>query len=118
MARRRSKKKTRSKRKPLGKWLMICGLSLVILLVVGGFGLYLALRSYLHSDRFRGMLEEQVGSAFDAEGEFAPFKWTGTTAYTDWFKAHGYDEAAFARAKADSIKTRVDFGAVRRGVQT
>jgi hypothetical protein len=100
----------------LGRKLIIAGGVLMALLVIGGFAIYLGLKVYLHSDRFRGMLGERVSDTFKADGEFAEFKWTGSTAYTDDYKAHGYEDSPFSRVKAESIKTRVNFGAVRRGV--
>lgn len=100
----------------MGRRLIIAGGVLMALLVVGGFILYLGLRAYLQSDRFRGMLGERVSETLKAEGEFAEFKWTGATAYTDYYKAHGFEDSSFSRVKADSIKTRINFGSVRRGV--
>lgn len=116
MSRRRSRKKRSSGKKPWAKWLGFSALALVVLLVLGGFALYLGLKSYLHGERFRGMLAEEVGGVSEAEVEFGEFKWTGTSAYTETMKAHGFPEASFSKIKAEGIETRVDFGAVRRGV--
>ncbi len=115
MARRHKKRRARNKAK-LGRVLALSALGLFAFAVCGSFALYIGLRAYLHSERFRGMLGERVSGVLRADGEFGDFKWTGTTAYTEDFKARGFEDAAFARVKADSIKTRVNFGAVRRGV--
>lgn len=116
MSRRRSRKKRSSGKKPWAKWLGFSALALVVLLVLGSFALYLGLKSYLHGERFRGMLAEEVGGVSQAEVEFGEFKWTGTSAYTETMRAHGFPEAGFSKIKAEGIETRVDFGAVRRGV--
>ena len=111
MAQRRKGKSTTGKKK-LTRRLFAVGLSLFVLFVVGGFVVLLALRAYLHSDKFRGLVSEEVSTAFEAEGEFSGFQWTGMAAYTDAFTADGHQGAFFSKARADSIRARINFGAV------
>ena len=111
MAQRRKGKSTLRKKK-LTRRLFAVGLSLFVLFVVGGFVVLLALRAYLHSDRFSALVSEEVSTAFEAEGEFDGFQWTGMAAYTDAFTADGQQGAFFSKARADSIRARVNFGAV------
>ena len=111
MAQRRKRKaKTSSKR--LTRRLLAVALTLFVLVVIGGFLVLLALRTYLHSDKFRVLVSDEVSEVFKADGEFAGFQWTGMAAYTDDFKAQGRSSALFSRARADGIRARVNFGAV------
>ena len=87
-------------------------LTLFVIVVVGGFLVLLALRTYLHSDKFRVLVSDEVSEVFQADGDFAGFQWTGMAAYTDDFKAQGRSGALFSRARADGIRARVNFGAV------
>ena len=111
MAQRR-KRKPRASSKRLTRRLLAVALTLFVLVVVGGFLVLLALRTYLHSDKFRVLVSDEVSEVFQADGEFAGFQWTGMAAYTDDFKAQGRSGALFSRARADGIRARVNFGAV------
>ncbi|MCP4847312.1 MAG: hypothetical protein GY899_05110 [Verrucomicrobiaceae bacterium] len=90
----------------------MAALTMFVIVVVGGFVVLLALRAYLHSDKFSGLVSGEVSRAFDADGEFAGFQWTGMASYTDSFTADGRPGAFFDKARADSIRARVNFGAV------
>lgn len=111
MARRRKRRSTKGNKR-LGRRLLAVATVVFVLIVVGGFIVLLSLRSYLHSDKFRGLVSEEVSEVFNADGEFSDFQWTGMTAYTDLFSAKGYRNAVFSRARADSIRASVNFGAV------
>ena len=118
MARRRSRKRKRktTKKRPLGRWLLIGAVACLASLVVGAFLVYIGLRGYLHSERFSGMVADQVSGLLKAEGEFDTFKWSGDTAYTGSFRAEGGEAALFSKLRAERIEGRVNFSAVRRGV--
>ena len=108
----RRKRKTTLGGKGLARRLIVVAISMFVIVVVGGFVVLLALRAYLHSDKFRGVVSDEVSGVFDADGEFAGFQWTGMAAYTDAFTADGHSGAFFSKASADSIRARVNFGAV------
>ncbi len=95
---------------------MVSALGVAALLVVGAFAVYLGLRGYLQSDKFRTMLGAEVSGVMRAEGEFEEFQWRGTSAYTASFNAKGYEDAAFSRVRANRVEARVNFRAVWRKV--
>jgi hypothetical protein len=89
--------------------------ALFVLLLVAAIAMPIGFRSYLHSEAFRLKIGEAAGKALKAEAEIQPPRLSGTTAYTDGFKAHGSPESAFRELKAEQI--RADFnwhGLLRR----
>jgi hypothetical protein len=111
MASRRKRKPKAAKRR-LTRRLLAAVVTLFVLVVVGGFLVLLALRAYLHSDKFRTVVGDEVSQVFKADGEFTSFQWTGMAAYTDGYNAKGRSGAFFSRARADGVRARVNFGAV------
>ena len=108
----------RAKRKQggIGRNLLIVALLGLVALAVVGFAGYLAVRSYLHSNKFRVLVGEETSKALEAEGEFEPFEWRGNSMYSKSFAANGREDAFFSRLKAHEIRAKVDLAGVRRGV--
>ncbi len=117
--RRKSQAQTGARKSSGFRWKragLIGGLVLLVLLVMGAFGAFLAIKAYLRSDSFRGLLGELTSGAFKADGEFEAFSWNGATVYSDAFDGRGYEDADFSRVKASGIEAEVSLSGVRRGV--
>ena len=100
----------------IGRNVLIAALLGLVALAVLGFAGYLAVRSYLHSNKFRVLAGEETSKALEAEGEFEPFEWRGNSMYSKSFAANGTEDAFFSRMKAHEIRAKVDLAGVRRGV--
>jgi hypothetical protein len=110
MTRRSRRRKTSQGGGWLGK-LAVAGLVLAAILFGG---VYLTLRSYLHSDGFRKFLSNEVSRAADVKGDFSRFRWDGLALDTDSFEASG--EGPLVSLRADRLHTEAGFGGVKRGV--
>ena len=64
---------------------VILGLSAIIL----GFGCYVWIRSYLHSDDFRLFISEETSNVISADAQFEPLNWQGMRVRTIGFNAEG-----------------------------
>ncbi len=91
-------------------------LTVLMLVVVLGFSLWLWLKSYLRGEEFRDLVSVKTSALFSAEGGFEEIEWTGSSAYSDGYDARGLPGAPFSRVTANGIRAYVDFGAVRDGV--
>ena len=85
-------------------------------LAVFAFILYMVVRSYLHSDKFRALVAGETSKALDAEGEFEPLQWEGTSMYSKSFAADGLEDALFSRLKAHEVRAKVSLAGISRGV--
>lgn len=110
MSRRARRRSGRTGGNWFGRVLVI--LLVVCLLVFGGG--YVVLRSYLHSDGFRGFLSAAVSRSAGVQGGFSPFRWDGLAVDTDGFRGEG--NGPLLSLKADGLHTEVGFGGVKRGV--
>ncbi len=95
-------------------WVGKASIGLVIGLVVLAGVVFLAIRSYLHSDSFRTFLSGQVSEVAKVDGMFTPFRWQGLAVDANSFDATG---AGLVRAlKVDGLHTEVGLGGIGRGV--
>ena len=111
-SRKRAGRKTAGKagRRSWGRWL----LGVAVVLLVGLFGGYGWLRSWLHSEGFRVMLEGEAGRALGVRAGFGPFKWEGTRVSTPEFKAEG--EGVVRELSAQGLSLDVGLGKVRQRI--
>lgn len=108
---RRSRKRSGDGKKPwLGK-VVIAMVATVVLAIAGG---YAAVRSYLHSDKFRKFLSAEASKVAAVSGEFSPFRWQGLAVDTDGFHAKG--EGLVTEIRADGLHTEIGLGGIGRGV--
>lgn len=112
-ARKRQSKKQRA-RKATGKWILRVLSILLVCVILGGFGVYSWLKSYLHSEEFRVFISDTVGDAIGSEAEFELFEWQGMDARTAGFKSE--NGKVIRKIKADGVRARLGLGGVRRGV--
>jgi hypothetical protein len=110
MSRRETRRLGRRRRAWWAKALPVLG----VLVLVGSAGVYAGLKSYLHSDAFRGFMANQVADTLGGRGAFEPFLWDGFQVSSPSFELHGGDMVSEMRA--DGLMTEVDLGGVRRGV--
>lgn len=87
-----------------------------VALAIFAFAGYLAIRSYLHSEKFRALVGDETSKALDAEGEFEAFNWQGKSMYSKSFAARGTEDALFSRMKAHEVRAKVSLAGVNRGV--
>lgn len=111
MGRRRRRSAASGEKKSWGKRAALAGAGL---LVVGAFGGYIGLRSYLHSEAFRSFLSAQVGKSIEAKSEFAPFHWNGLSVSTDRFTAS--DGPVMRNAEARGLRTEISLNKVSQGL--
>lgn len=85
-----------------------------LLVIFAGFGGYVWLRSYLHSEEFRNFIAKHSGDAMDAHAQLEPLYWQGMRASTQAFQAEG---DGFVRAvEARGIEAGVSVSEISRGV--
>lgn len=87
---------------------------LVAVVILGGFGLYSWMQSYLHSDDFRVFIGDSVGDVMDADAEFELFEWLGMDVRTGGFAA--VSDGLMQRMEAEGMQARLSLSGVRRGV--
>jgi hypothetical protein len=83
----------------------------LVLLVVGG---HWWLERYLHSDEFRKLISAKMSKALRAEGEFLPLHWSGTTAYSDGFRARGLPGTALRELRAERLRAELSVSGLFR----
>lgn len=117
MARKSRRKTKRSRNSTRWKAIALWGLlGLFVAVTVTGFGAFIAIRSYLQSEKFRIMLGEKASEVLKAKTEFSQFTWTGARVSTDKVTAFGHEEAVFSKLKAEGVSATVDIGAAWGGV--
>ena len=72
------------------------------------------LRTWLHSEDFRHLLEAEAGRGMEAEARFGHFSWDGTVVRTPSFHAEG--ESVLRRVDAQNLSLDIGLGKVRQGV--
>lgn len=97
-----------------GGWLGKAALGLIVVGVLSAGIFYAMVRSYLHSEGFRRLLSEKVGSAAQVRGEFTPFRWEGLAVDTAAFAATG--EGPVKELRVEGLHTEVGVSGLRRGV--
>ena len=95
-------------------WVGKASIGLVIGAVVLAGALFLAIRSYLHSDSFRNFLSAQVSRTAKVDGLFTPFRWQGLAVDADSFDATG--PGLVRTLKVEGLHTEVGVGGIGRGV--
>ena len=95
-------------------WLVVVPLGLLILVVLGIFGVRWWVDSYLRSEGFRRTVDQQASHALHADGKFGLFQWQGTEVYSDQFDAVGHADSPLARLTAEQVRARFDLGAIWR----
>lgn len=108
---RRSRKRSGAKGKTgAGK------LAVALLVVMGVvlIGAYIAVRGYLHSEKFRVFLSAEASKAAGIEGQFSPFQWEGLAVNTARFGGEG--EGMIKSITADGLHTEIGLGGISRGV--
>jgi len=119
MSRPRKKKSAGKRGRSGGRLGRICLISALVGLVglaVCTFVVYMVVRGYLHSSKFRALVGNETSRALEAQGEFEDFQWEGRSMYTKSFAAQGSEDAFFSRLKAHEIRAKVSFAGVSRGV--
>ncbi len=87
--------------KKLVLWLVGAGL---VLLVLGFFIGTAWFNSFLRSERFRAMIARATSQALDAEAEFAPMNFSGSTVFAEGFQAAGRRDAFFSQLRVDQAR--------------
>jgi len=85
---------------------------LAILLFLAG---RIAVQSYLHGERFRHTISSATAKFLRASCEYAPFRFSGTSVYSDALTASGRSEAAFAHLRAEQMRADVNVRSIFRG---
>jgi hypothetical protein len=97
-----------------GKWFLM-GISLLMVLVLVGAGLYVGLNRYLASEEFRRLMSEVIRGQFKVEGEFEPFRWQGFTVFSNGYRGTGTPESPFASIQAEQIFAHLSWRAFFEG---
>jgi hypothetical protein len=97
-----------SKKSLVGRILGFGAVTVVVLLVVGLFGIRWWVVSYLQSEKFRRFLNEKTSAAMQAQGEYLPLHWSGGTAFSDGFHAQGLPGSPVGELRADLLRADLD----------
>lgn len=110
-------RRSRRRRRASGGGAGWFGKALIVSIVCGLVGtglLYLAIRSYLHSESFREFLAKKAGDAAGVEGSFTPFRWEGLAVNTGKFEGSG--EGLVRKLRIEGVQTEIGIGGLHRGV--
>ncbi|RFC48738.1 MAG: hypothetical protein DVB23_000431 [Verrucomicrobia bacterium] len=118
---RRSRNKTRNGvnlSTAIGRGALIGGALFVLSLAVGVFALLSYAKGYLRSAAFRDKVSSEISRALKADAKVDSVRWEGSSAYTDRFRATGYQDASFALAELSGFRAELDLRSaqLRRGV--
>jgi hypothetical protein len=89
---------------------------LFLLVVAAAVGARVWFNAYLRGAEFRALLSRLTARELRAAGEFRPFRFAGTTIYSDGFNARGMEGAFFSALDADQLRADFDPGSVFDGV--
>lgn len=84
-------------------WLWVA-LALPVLAILALLFAVAQMRSWLHSDSFRRLLSSKVSQNIKADGEFAALEWTGSSFYSQSYRADGLVGANFRSIEAGQIR--------------
>ncbi len=85
------------------------------LLVCGGIGLNLWVRSYLRSEAFRQLVSAKTGQALRMDADYQPFDWTGSTVFSGAVKGRGESGAPLESLDAEQVRANVNWRAIFSG---
>jgi len=92
------------------KWLWLL-VFLPVAFLLFGLVLQAQAKAFLRSDRFRAFLGAKISQSIKAEGAFQPLQWTGTSFYTDGFKATG-SEGELELIDARQIRSGINLAGI------
>jgi len=81
--------------------------ALIVLAIVGIIGGKAWIESYLRSDRFRQFVSRKTAETLEADGQFSPFNFTGSSFYSDGFTARGSERSWFAAMSLNQLRADV-----------
>ncbi len=82
-----------------------------LILFAGWFGL----RSFIHSDAFRGWLAKKVNHALRVEGQFEPLDWEGSTFRSAGFTATGGPKSKLQTLRVTNISAHFNWWELLKG---
>ncbi len=86
------------------KVFLVAALCLGVAAILAFLALNIWFNAFLKSDKFRLIISHAALGAVQADGEFLPFHYAGTTIYTDGFQAGGVGTAFFDRLQGDQMR--------------
>ncbi len=88
---------------------------LLLVVVLGLIGLNFWVRDYLRSNAFRGLVEARTSAALRAEAVYDPFRWTGSTVFSERMGVTGGAGSAIVTAEVRQLRAAVDWRAIFDG---
>ena len=97
---------------------VIGGALFVLSLAIAAFAIVSYAKGYLRSSAFREKVAAEISKSLKADAELDVVRWEGSSAYTDQFRATGYQDAAFGYVEVSGFRAELDLSAAqfRRGV--
>jgi len=85
---------------------------------IGAFVLVAYAKGYLKSAAFRERVAGEVSKSLKAKSELEPVRWDGASAFTNRFRASGFQDASFGTLEMAGLRAELDLsaGQFRRGV--
>lgn len=82
------------------------------MLFVGLIAARFCIFTYLHSEAFRTLISRETSKPLKARGEWSALQFTGSTVYSEGFKARGTGGAFFSELNAEQVRANLDLGKV------
>jgi len=102
----------------LGRGALIGGATFILSVAIAAFALVSYAKSYLKSAAFREKVAGEISKSLKAKSELEPVRWEGSSAFTNRFRAAGYQNASFGFLEMSGFRAELDLSAAqfRRGV--
>ncbi len=96
------------------RWFLVA-----VVLAVGAVALLVGLnfwvRGYLRSDAFRELVELRTSRALRADASYEPFRWTGSTVFSNELEAVGFGDGPLVELTAQQARATVNWRAILDG---
>lgn len=94
-------------------WLSLGGLAVVLVIVLVAGAAWI--RGFLRSEDFRRLVDDKTGAALRSETVYEPFRWSGSSVFSDSLQGKGLAGSPVQTFRADQLRAEVNWRAIFDG---
>lgn len=94
-------------------WLSLGGLAVVLIVALVAGAAWV--RSFLRSEDFRRLVDDKTGAALRSETTYSPFRWEGSSVFSDSLQGTGLEGSPVKTFRADQLRAEVNWRAIFDG---